>query len=122
MSVFNKNETVVRNEILERGEMQLSLMKIMAEQNHDKFMEYDRETDTLILSEVRDGHFHILETIESFISREDMKLGRIYEKDQDMYRREIQVCLAQPKYSVFDIRYMVPDFGPRWYRAFLMSV
>lgn len=122
MSIYNKNETVVRNEILERGEMQLSLMKIMAEQNHDKFMEYDRETDTLILSEVRDGHFHILETIESFISREDMKLGRIYEKDQDMYRREIQVCLAQPKYSVFDIRYMVPDFGPRWYRAFLMSV
>lgn len=122
MSVFNKNETVVSNEILERGELQLSLMKMMAEQSHDKFMEYDREKDTLILSEVQDGRFHVLDTIEGFISREGMILGRIYEKDQDMYRREIQVCLAQPKHSVFDIRYMVPDFGPRWYRTYLMSV
>lgn len=122
MSVFNKNETLVSNEILERGELQLNLMKLMAEQNHDKFMEYYREKDTLILSEVRDGHFYVLETIEGFLSHEEMKLGRIYEKDQEMYRKEIQMCLAQPKHSVFDIRYMVPDFGPRWYRAFLMSI
>ena len=122
MSVFNRKETVVSTEILERGELQLNLMKMMAEQNRDKFMEYYRENDTIILSEIIDGHFHVFETIEGFISREDMILHRVYEKDQALYRREIQTCLAHPRNSVFDVRYMVPNFGPRWYRVFLMSV
>ena len=122
MSVFNREETVISNKVLERGELQLSLMKMMAEQNHDKFMEYYRENDTVILSEVRDGRFCEIEIVEGFISRENMVLNRIYEKDQDMYRKEIQKCLAHPKHGVFDVRYMIPDFGPRWYRVFLMSV
>lgn len=122
MSVFNPKETVVNTEKLERGELQLSLMKMIAEQGHEKFMEYYRENDTIILSEIIDGQFRVFETVEGFISRADMVLDRIYEKDQPIYRREIQTCLAQPRNSVFDIRYNVPDYGPRWYRVFLMSV
>lgn len=122
MSVFNRNETVISNDILERGELQLALMKMMAEESSDKFMEYYRETDTIILSEIRDGHFSVFETVEGFISRENMVLNRIYEKDQDIYRKEIQMCLTKPRHSVFDIRYMIPDEGARWYRVFLMSV
>lgn len=122
MSVFNRNETVVNTKVLERGELQLNLMKMMAEQNHDKFMEYYREDDTIILSEIIDGNFRIFETVEGFISREDMILERIYEKDRAKYRKEIQTCLAHPKNSVFDVRYMIPEVGPRWYRVFLMSV
>lgn len=122
MSVFNSGETLISNEILERGELQLGLMKMIAEQGRDKFIEYYRETDTVILSEIRDGHFYALEKVEGFISHQNMVLNRIYEKDQAMYRKEIQTCLARPKHSVFDIRYMVPDVGPRWYRMFLMSV
>lgn len=122
MSGSNRKETLISTEILERGELQLSLMKMMAEQNHDKFLEYFRESDTIILSEIIDGEFHVFETVEGFISHEDLVLDRIYEKDHAMYRREIQACLAHPRNSVFDVRYMVPDFGPRWYRVFLMSV
>lgn len=122
MSVFNRNETLVNNEILERGELQLGLMKMMAEQSHDKFLEYYREKDTVILSEIVDGHFQVFETVEGFISRENMILSRIYEKDQNVYRLEIQKALAQARHSVFDVRYLIPDFGPRWYRMFLMSV
>lgn len=51
-----------------------------------------------------------------------MVLSRIYEKDQAMYRKEIQTCLAHPRNSVFDVRYIIPNFGPRWYRFFLMSI
>ena len=122
MSVFNRKETVVSTEILERGELQLRLMKMVAEQGKEKFLEYYRDTDTIMLSEIIDGKFHVLETVEGFISREDMVLDRIYEKDRSMYRKEIQMCLAKPRNSVFDVRYMIPDFGPRWYRFFLMSV
>lgn len=122
MSEFNRNETVISNEILERGELQLGLMKMMAEQSQDKFLEYYREKDTIVLSEIRDGQFYVLETVEGFISHKDMSLHCIYEEDQAMYQKEIQACLTHPKYSVFDVRYIVPDAEPRWYRIFLMSV
>lgn len=122
MSVFNRNETSISNKVLERGELQLGLMKMMAEQNHDKFLEYYRDTDTIILSEIREGRFHVMETVEGFISREDMVLDRIYEKDKASYRKQIQKCLAHATNSVFEVRYIIPDFGPRWYRMFLMSV
>lgn len=122
MSLFNRNKTTITTDMLERGELQLNLMKMIAEQGKEKFLEYSRDTDTIMLSEIIDGKFHILETVEGFISREDMVLGRIYEKDQSMYRKQIQVCLAAPTNSVFDIRYIVPGIGPRWYRMFLMSV
>ncbi len=122
MSVFSRKKNVVSNENLARGELQINLMKIMAEQSHDKFLEYYRDSDTIMLSEIVDGQFRVLETIEGFVSHEDMVLNRIYEKDQPMYRKEIQTCLARPRNSVFDVRYMVPDFGPRWFRVFLLSI
>ena len=122
MSIFNCNERIDNNDRLENDVLHLALMKKMAEQNHDKFLEYDRETDTVILSEVQDGSFQCLEMVEGYISKQDMVLSRIYETDQEVYRREIQICLSCPKHSVFEIRYMDPEFGPRWYRIFLMSV
>jgi len=116
------NNTLIDTELLKRGEMQLALMKMMAEQSKEKFLEYDRATDTAILSEIQDGRFTILETIEGFASVRDIEAGRIYEKEKGIYRTEIQKCLAKPYSSVFDVRYILPDFGPRWYRVFLMSI
>ena len=93
MAIFNRKEKLVNKELLERGELQLSLMKMMAEQSHDKFLEYYREKDTIMLSEIVDGKFHVIETLENFISKEDMVLNRIYEQDKELYRHQIQVCL-----------------------------
>lgn len=117
-----ENKTLINTEILKRGELQMALMKMVAEQNREKFLEYDRATDTIVLSEIQDGRFTILETVAGFTSRENMVLDRIYEKDKATYRTQIQKCLAKASNSVFDIRYIIPDFGPRWYRMFLMSV
>ena len=120
---MSKNEqTLIDKEILERGELQIALMKMMAEQNHEKFLEYDRETDTVVMSEIRNGKFYPIETVEDFISSNNMVLERIYEKDKAAYRAEIQRCLAHPSSKIFDLRYMIPDVGPRWYRMYLMSV
>ena len=68
MSVFNRNETVVSTEALKRGELQLKLMKMIAEQGKEKFLEYYRDTDTIMLSEIVDGQFHVLEMVKGFIS------------------------------------------------------
>lgn len=122
MAIFNRKEKLVDKELLERGELQLSLMKMIAEQGREKFLEYYRDKDTVILSEIVDGKFQVIETVENYISKEDMIISRIYEKDKALYRQQIQTCLSKPCNSVFDVRYMIPELGPRWYRVFLLSV
>lgn len=114
--------TIVVEDTLQRGELQLNLMKMMAEEGHDKFLEYERVTDTIILSEVQDGQFVVLETIENFISQKNMVIDRFYEADRDLYRAEIAKAFRHPMHSVFELRYMIAGEGPRWYRVFLMSV
>lgn len=105
-----------------RGELKISLMKLMAERNHEKFLEYDRATDTIVMSEIKDGEFHALETVEGFVSKADMVLDRIYEADKANYRVHIQKCMQFPSEYTLDLRYIVPEIGPRWYRMFLLSV
>ena len=122
MKIFNRRKTQDKKEMIEHGELQCLLIEKMIEQSHDKFLEYYRDTDTFYLSEMVNGKFEIFEKIENFISHEDIALNRIYERDQRMYRKEIQTCLATPKERVFDIRYLVPEYGPRWYRVFMMSI
>lgn len=117
-----RDGTLVSKEDIQRGEVWMSLMKMMAEQNNEKFLEYDRITDTITLSEVRAGNFHVLEVVENFVSKEDMALNRIFEKDKDKYRVQIQKCLQKPSHSVFELRYIIPEVGPRWYRMFLLSI
>ena len=80
-----KEQTLIDKEILERGELQIALMKMMAEQNKEKFLEYDRTTDTAILSEIQDGRFTIMETVEGFTSVRDIEASRIYEKEKGIY-------------------------------------
>lgn len=122
MSIFNKKQTSEKEAAINGGGLRLSLIKTLAEQNKEKFLEYNRETDTLILSEIRDGQFFEMERTEGFVGKADLDTGRIYEKDRVMYRRELQSALASPYSKTFDVRYMIPGEGPRWYRMFLMSV
>ena len=122
MTFFNRKRIKDENGNIGHGELQTLLIQKMLEQSHDKFLEYYREPDTLYLSELKDGKFEVFDIVEGFVSHEDIALHRIYEKDQLMYRRELQASLATPRESVFDVRYIVPEYGPRWYRVFLMSM
>ncbi len=121
MSVFKRKKATENTELIEHGMLQLNLMKAMAEEGREKFLEYNRENDTVILSEIKDGKFQVMEKVEGFVSRENMVLNRIFEKDQSAYRQEIQRCLAKPRMGTLDLRYMVPEIGPRWYRMFILS-
>ena len=111
-----------KKEELKKDELKITIMKLIAEQHSDRFLEYDRATDVAILSEVVDGEFSVMETMEDFLSVKDIASYRIYEQDKELYRRKIQGCLSEASYSVFDVRYVVPEFGPKWFRMFLLSI
>ena len=120
MSIFKIFE--LGKKATQEGRMQIDIMKMMAEQNDEKFLEYDRVTDTIMMSEIRDGKFCTLETVEGFTSKADFEMGRIYDADKKLYRTQLQTCLQAPTQSVFELRYIVPEYGPRWYRMFLLSM
>lgn len=112
MTIFNQNQ----NE-----EKQMKLFRLLAEQNDEKFMEYDRATDVLVLSELRNGVFVELYRWEGFVSKMDLEFRGVYEKDRAMYRHELQLALNSAYQNTFDLRYMIPEQGPIWYRVFLLS-
>ena len=120
MSIFEMFEQGKTNE--ENESLQRELIKLIAEQDCETFLEYDRATDTAIVSEIRNGQFGVLEIVNEFTSKRNMVVERIYEKDMDAYRKEIQRCLQRPKHSVFEVRCLVPDRGPCWYRIYLVSI
>lgn len=47
MSIFNKKQTSEKEAAINGGGLRLSLIKTLAEQNKEKFLEYNREMDTL---------------------------------------------------------------------------
>lgn len=106
----------------QNDELKIKLMKLMAEQNEEKFLEYDRATDTVVLSGIKDGTFQNLEVVEGFTSTHDIVVDRIHEAEKILYRRNIQNCLHHPTEAVFDLRYNVPDVGYKWYRINILSV
>ena len=103
-------------------QLKVELMKLMAEQNAEKFLEYDRATDMIVLSELKDGKFRELEVVEGFTSTHDIVTDRIHEADKMIYRRNIQACLCAPTDIDFEVRYNVPGFGYKWYRMFISSI
>lgn len=106
----------------QNDELKISLMRNMAEQNAEKFLEYDRATDTVVLSEIKDGKFQELEVVEGFTSSHDIAADRIHEADKILYRRNVQNCLHRPMNVAFEVRYNVPDFGYKWYRMNMLSI
>ena len=51
-----------------KNELKIELMKLMAERNKERFLEYDRATDTLVTSEIKDGKFQVIEAIDGFVA------------------------------------------------------
>lgn len=112
----------IKKDQVQDDELKIELMKRMAEKNNEKFLHYDRATDTVVLSEIKDGKFRELEVIEGFVRTHDIATERIHDADKENYRRMIQNCLHKPSELSFEVRYNTPDMGYKWYRMFLLSV
>ena len=54
----------------------------MAEKNNEKFLAYNRATDTVVLSEIKDGKFRELEMVEGFVTVQDIATNRIHDADK----------------------------------------
>jgi len=112
----------INKEKEQKGELQMSLMKMVAEQNKEKFIEYDCEEDRFILSEIRNGHFFVRAEVENFFTQDNVVLNSIASEDRDVFYKEVDRCRKKPSTHAFDIRIDWEERGDEWYRVFMTSV
>lgn len=119
----NAEEKTIANDIkMKDGELQLALMKLVSEQNQEKFLEYDCETDTATMSTISNGTFKELEKIEGYYKVSKLEMERVAEEDREVYRKEIERCLKRSMSRVFDVRYLNEKGEKIWHRVYLVSI
>ena len=114
--------TLIGREYLQRGELQMTLMKLIAEQNKEKFLEYDCGTDRLVISEVKNGQFVVQAEINNFFLEDNILLNYLADEDRDMFFKEIERCRNTPTTRAFDVRLEWGERGKEWYRVFMTSL
>lgn len=104
------------------GKLQIELLKVVAEQQQENFLEYDLETDTATLSRVMNGQFVVQEIIEGYYANEDLSFSRIAEEDRDEYKKLVAKCMKRPRQAALDLRMLNGKGEKLWYRLFLISI
>lgn len=121
--MFDTKEEILQQVDHVRDErLQLMLMKMVAEQNQEKFFEYDCATDVGVLATISNGEFVTQEIMTNFVHEGNQLYGRVAEEDRDLYRRELQRCMRKPMSRVFEIRYLNEKGEKIWHRVFLVSL
>lgn len=103
-------------------QLQLALMRVIAELNQEKFLEYDCETDVATLSVVSNGRFVVKEVMNDYLNAGDNLLARIAESDRALYHKEFARCLQKPLSRVFDLQFLNDKGEQLWHRVYLVSV
>ncbi len=114
--------TLMSKELMQRGEIQSMLMKMVAEQNREKFIEYDIATDKLIMSEVKNGNVEIRAEIDNFFTADNVIMNSIEEEDKEVFFKEFERCKKSAASRVFDLRVDWQGRGNEWYRFFMVSL
>lgn len=102
--------------------LQFELMKMVAELNQEKFLEYDCASDIATLSIVSNGRFVVKEVMQDYLNKGDKLVSRIAEKDRELYNKEFARCLKKPINRVFDIQFLNDRNEKIWHRVYLVSI
>ncbi len=102
-------------------EIQLMIMKVIAEMNQEKFLEYNCETDEATLSVVSNGQFVVKDVMKNYHNRGDKLIELIVEEDREIYQKEFERCLKKPMNRIFDVRFFDTEGVAIWHRVFMVS-
>lgn len=98
------------------------LLRAIAEQNHEKLLEYETETDRAEIYKVENGRFVPLFDIPDYMKKKQYGTVFIEHEDQTVYRKAIHDCLDAKKQIAVDVRYVEEDKEPEWHRFYLLPV
>ena len=112
-----KNTAKIRN-----TSAQTELLKVIAEQNHEKMLEYDVESDAIIVYNVMNGQYVEEKYIENYTKGDLFGRNFISEEDRDSYKKTFLECLKKPSHLIVDLRCSLEGNEPKWHRLYLVSV
>ncbi len=119
---LKKEEILQKIEHIQDEKLQLELLKMVAEQNHEMFFQYDIKTDVAILAGISKGFFEAKEVILDYHANAERMYDRVAEEDRELYKKEFERCLQRPMSRVFEIRYLNKAGEKIWHRVFLISL
>lgn len=108
----------------QRGEeANRELLKVIAEQNQEKILEYDTLSDEAVVYKIVNGQFVTLYQVSGYVDEE--KYGKVFVAPEDMktFQKSIRACLKKPSHVTVDVRF-VEKKGKKseWNRCYMASV
>lgn len=99
------------------------LLKVIAEQNHEKILQYDIKSDEMVVYSVVQGQFVTLYRTQEYI--EQKRFGSVFvaPEDKKNFQKAIRTCLSKPTHTVVDARFIEhKGADPEWHRFYLVSM
>ena len=92
MTKKNEEKKLNSEDVLQ---IQFELMKVIAEQEHERLFEYNRKTDRATLYKVVNGNYTVIQSFEKYQKNLDSYLFEYDKKDVITYKRALQKCLKK---------------------------
>ena len=103
-------------------EKQNELLRVIAEQNHEKLIQYDAIEDRALVYAIENGQFILLFDIADYVKENHYGSVFIDPEDKKVFRRAIQACLQKEQTAVVDVHYCGKNETPQWYRFYIVSI
>ena len=76
-------------------EKQNELLRVVAEQNHERLIEYDVKEDRAVVYAIENDRFDILFDIEDYVKKNHYGSVFIDPEDKKVFRRAMHACLQK---------------------------
>ena len=103
-------------------EKQNELLRVVAEQNHERLIEYDVKEDRAVVYAIENDRFEVLFDIEDYVKKNHYGSVFIDPEDKKVFRRAMHACLQKEGTVTVDVRYCEKENQPEWYRFYLVSI
>mgnify|MGYP000028347919 FL=1 len=95
---------------------------MVAEQNHERLIEYDVKEDRAVVYAIENDRFEVLFDIEDYVKKNHYGSVFIDPEDKKVFRRAMHACLQKEGTVTVDVRYCEKENQPEWYRFYLVSI
>jgi len=76
-------------------EKQNELLRVVAEQNHERLIEYDVKEDRAVVYAIENDRFEVLFDIEDYVKKNHYGSVFIDPEDKKVFRRAMHACLQK---------------------------
>ena len=93
-------------------EKQNELLRVVAEQNHERLIEYDVKEDRAVVYAIENDRFEVLFDIEDYVKKNHYGSVFIDPEDKKVFRRAMHACLQKEGTVTVDVRYCEKENQP----------